>query len=133
MPTVCDTCQDTHMMTLGERTVMCTRCPTPCESCRQRYKNAGPGAYCASTPCGCACHGSIRLPSVLTNAHDVLVHAARSGGLHCDPTSVSFEVSDKHLQEAAIRFVAELARVHPDVLDFRADAIACLKPIKRRP
>jgi hypothetical protein len=46
---VCDTCNDTHRMSLGDRTVMCTRCPTPCEKCR-----AGP--YCTSTPCYCDCH-----------------------------------------------------------------------------
>lgn len=53
---VCSTCKDTHTMTLGDREVMCTRCPTPCEQCRQRDTGYGPGAYCATTPCGCACH-----------------------------------------------------------------------------
>lgn len=52
-----------------------------------------------------------------------------SGGLDADWTSVSFEIADKQLQEAAIRFVAELAR-NSDMMDFRADAIACLKPTK---
>lgn len=34
------------------RTVMCTRCPTPCEKCRARPQ----GPYCDKTPCDCACH-----------------------------------------------------------------------------
>lgn len=54
--TVCSTCNDTHRMELGDRVVMCTRCPTPCEQCRQRAPGFGPGAYCGSTPCACACH-----------------------------------------------------------------------------
>lgn len=50
---VCATCNDTHLMTLGEQEVMCTRCPTPCEKCRSRPP---PGPYCQTTPCPCACH-----------------------------------------------------------------------------
>jgi hypothetical protein len=48
---VCDACDDTHAMWSAklERTVPCTRCPTPCEAC-------GAGAYCAATPCDCDCH-----------------------------------------------------------------------------
>lgn len=53
MSFVCETCSDTHSMTLhrnGEvREVMCTRCPHPCEECRE-------GPYCRVTPCSCACH-----------------------------------------------------------------------------
>jgi hypothetical protein len=50
---VCDACNDTHrvhMEDLGD--VMCTRCPTPCQQCRA----GGTGAFCATTPCSCACH-----------------------------------------------------------------------------
>lgn len=54
-PPICTHCNDTHSIyreSSGE-TVMCTWCPTPCEKCRQRH-----GAYCAATPCACACHAS---------------------------------------------------------------------------
>lgn len=56
MSIVCETCNDTHMMTLYRsghaRDVMCTRCPAPCEECRGTTNTA----YCAVTPCPCACH-----------------------------------------------------------------------------
>ncbi len=48
--TVCSTCNDTHRMSLGERDVMCTRCPTPCWGCGKG------GPFCTTTPCGCWCH-----------------------------------------------------------------------------
>lgn len=49
----CDTCSDTHRMALGEElTVPCTRCPLPCDACRE----GGSGAYCRSAPCDCLCH-----------------------------------------------------------------------------
>ena len=54
---VCDTCRDTHTMTLGEHEVPCTRCPVPCERCRVPL-----GAYCVNTPCGCACHPKAAAP-----------------------------------------------------------------------
>ncbi len=52
---ICDTCNDTHRMTLtrdGEanQVVMCTRCPLPCRECGQG------GPFCTAAPCGCACH-----------------------------------------------------------------------------
>lgn len=53
---VCTTCNDTHMMELGDREVMCTRCPVPCEQCRSRGPGLAGGPYCAATPCGCGCH-----------------------------------------------------------------------------
>ncbi len=54
---VCTTCNDTHIMVMGEggydeREVMCTRCPVPCQKCRA----GGNGAFCERTPCSCACH-----------------------------------------------------------------------------
>lgn len=49
MKYVCDTCKDTHRMSLNDKTVMCTKCPTPCEQCRS-------GPYCTETPCYCECH-----------------------------------------------------------------------------
>lgn len=57
---VCARCNDTHVMHLEElgRDVPCTACPVPCSgdvSCRV----AGTGAYCATTPCNCACHGAV--------------------------------------------------------------------------
>lgn len=53
---VCATCNDTHTMQLGDATVGCTRCPTPCEKCRSHPSGHGPGAYCTFTPCPCSCH-----------------------------------------------------------------------------
>lgn len=51
---ICPVCNDTHVMQFGECDPrMCTRCPTPCRSCAQ---DGGRGAYCAKTPCACACH-----------------------------------------------------------------------------
>lgn len=52
---VCSTCNDSHAMTIGDRTVMCTRCPTPCHACRA----GGNGPFCGSTPCPCKCHAKI--------------------------------------------------------------------------
>ena len=53
--TVCSTCNDTHAMTLDGAIVMCTRCPVPCQKCRE----GGTGPYCAITPCPCSCHRNI--------------------------------------------------------------------------
>lgn len=52
---VCDSCHDTHQVHNEERgeSRMCTRCPRPCRKCANGY---GRGAYCAKTPCACACH-----------------------------------------------------------------------------
>ena len=47
---VCSTCSDTH--TMPATGFMCTHCPLPCMQCRCQVCNA----YCASTPCTCACH-----------------------------------------------------------------------------
>jgi len=49
----CSTCADTHRMQIGDREVMCTRCPTPCQSCRSAN---GRGSYCEAAPCACKCH-----------------------------------------------------------------------------
>ncbi len=51
-PTTCEICQDTHRMTVGDRSAMCTHCPIPCQRCR----SGGIGAFCATTPCMCECH-----------------------------------------------------------------------------
>jgi hypothetical protein len=53
----CSTCNDTHRMELREREAPCTRCPVPCQACRD-------GAYCATTPCACACHARARAEMV---------------------------------------------------------------------
>ncbi|MGN6107087.1 MAG: hypothetical protein ACTHU0_18415 [Kofleriaceae bacterium] len=50
---VCSTCNDSHIMPLGESTAPCTRCPIPCTACTSRG-----GAYCTTTPCGCRCHSA---------------------------------------------------------------------------
>lgn len=61
---VCATCDDTHRMTLSrdgdaDRVVMCTGCPVPCQRC-----HGGNGPFCATTPCGCACHvGCLECPA----------------------------------------------------------------------
>lgn len=54
---VCSTCNDTHTMWLSgsEREVPCTRCPTPCDVCRNSQ-----AAYCAARPCPCSCHAEAR-------------------------------------------------------------------------
>lgn len=61
---VCDTCDDTHRMTLGEREVMCTHCPTPCQRCRAD----GTGAYCQHPRCPCTCHkrDAVVVPAMAT-------------------------------------------------------------------
>ena len=46
---VCATCNDSRRMSLGEREVLCTRCPRPCENCRS-------GGYCRVPRCACKCH-----------------------------------------------------------------------------
>lgn len=66
---VCSTCNDTHRMSLGDREVMCTRCPTPCERCRQRTAGCGAGAYCAVTPCACPCHDPPERPAPAPDVH----------------------------------------------------------------
>lgn len=57
---VCARCNDTHRVPapnagpFGDGTWMCTSCPVPCRSCAN---DCGRGAFCAVTPCPCACHG----------------------------------------------------------------------------
>lgn len=58
---VCSTCNDTHAMPLNGTEVMCTRCPVPCETCRQQTPQ---GPYCAVTPCACRCHVATLLTGV---------------------------------------------------------------------
>ena len=50
---VCKVCDDTHQMQRDEDRVPCTYCPTPCPLCAS---DGGIGAFCATTPCLCACH-----------------------------------------------------------------------------
>lgn len=59
---ICATCNDTHQMLMLDappRLVMCTRCPTPCQLCRQ----GGNGPYCERTPCSCSCHRKADAPA----------------------------------------------------------------------
>lgn len=51
---ICSACNDTHTMTLRDRDVMYTHCPTPCQDCRA----GGNGPFCATTPCTCGCHAT---------------------------------------------------------------------------
>lgn len=58
---ICKTCNDTHQIIVRrdgheDRGRPCTSCPVPCETCRSRIPNCGPGAYCTNTPCNCSCH-----------------------------------------------------------------------------
>lgn len=53
LPSVCEHCDDTHTMQIGDRNVLCTRCPTPCRRCAS---HDGTGAYCARPRCSCSCH-----------------------------------------------------------------------------
>lgn len=65
----CETCNDTHRMTHGDREVMCTGCPIPCQLCRQ----GGNGPFCETTPCACRCHRADRAQIQLAaEAADVL-------------------------------------------------------------
>jgi hypothetical protein len=72
---VCATCNDTHMMLLDDREVMCTRCPRPCERCRSRGPGLAGGPYCAAIPCGCSCHGR-RPPATKIDLEGVGAHGA---------------------------------------------------------
>ena len=57
---ICETCNDTHRMALGEREVPCTRCPVPCSACCGDAAGFT-SAYCATTPCPCPClHDRVR-------------------------------------------------------------------------
>lgn len=76
-PPVCTTCNDTHVMTLGEGTALCTRCPTPCEACRSRGPGRAGGPYCATTPCACPCHAFNH------HANCAVVRAARRVDARC--------------------------------------------------
>lgn len=66
----CAICRDTHTMRLRadgqtDRAVLCTHCPTPCQKCRLN----GNGAYCAFTPCECACHYKPKLTRTVVVPH----------------------------------------------------------------
>lgn len=53
---VCSVCNDTHAVehkTIG--TAPCPVCPVPCDACRATPESIL-SAYCANTPCACACH-----------------------------------------------------------------------------
>ena len=57
----CTYCNDTRRMSIGgddSYTVMCTRCPRPCDACRQgaKVKGQGLGPFCEVVPCPCSCH-----------------------------------------------------------------------------
>ena len=74
---ICSHCNDTHFMMLRDARVLCTRCPVPCQECRE----GGTGAFCESTPCPCPCHRDRRLDRAtyyatceLKNAHHRIVH-----------------------------------------------------------
>lgn len=66
---ICEVCSDTHIMTLRDQSVPCTRCPVPCQECRAH----GTGAFCRYTPCKCDCHA-------YTSDEDKLALAHLAGG-----------------------------------------------------
>lgn len=69
---VCDTCKDTHRMTIGgQGPYLCTACPVPCRGCA---RDDGRGAFCEKTPCGCPCHKRGETPSL--DAFEQLTTAA---------------------------------------------------------
>lgn len=97
---VCSTCNDTHRMELHGRVVMCTRCPVPCESCRQRVPGMGAGAYCAVTPCACPCHRKdARVAAALAAGK---VSAAASASRASDPGAVDIEAQRYNRIEDAL-------------------------------
>lgn len=55
----CTTCNDTHRMEIGDRTVLCTFCPLPCPKCAS---GNGKGAFCATARCECPCHAGKKAP-----------------------------------------------------------------------
>lgn len=92
----CETCKDTHMMTLGDREVMCTHCPVPCQKCRA----GGNGAYCASTPCACTCHtktagvelySDVTIPALLMHDFEEHVREMLSKFHHNDNRADTYE------------------------------------------
>jgi hypothetical protein len=120
---VCSTCQDTHEMTIhrpsgDEQTVMCTRCPRPCDRCRQGAgtPGVGLGPYCATTPCACDCHhGGSPAVTPLDPARQGIwrvLQAARDVDdlLQVTALLVAPKRSDwKQIQAAGVRLRAELA------------------------
>lgn len=93
---VCTHCDDTHLFPVSG--FMCTYCPVPCRSCAT---SGGRGAFCATTPCPCACHGArpaevaiLRVPlseveahrKELTDARAVIAAAQRAvyDAAYCD-------------------------------------------------
>lgn len=126
----CETCNDTHVMPLGERMVPCTRCPTPCGSCR------GGSAYCATTPCLCRCHApsptdirehidlsrraSAGMPAELAAPHVALADlclsyfAALDAADACELTEEALIASSNRLTTAERRLRAALGLPDPD-------------------
>lgn len=91
----CETCNDTHSMSLRGSLVPCTRCPTPCQECRIN----GRGAYCATTPCACACHSIVDRPA-LTPAPGLDLDAAekRAAGFRGAFRAMSYDSGDEMLE-----------------------------------
>lgn len=102
--TTCETCNDTHSMSLRGSLVPCTRCPTPCQECRIN----GRGAYCAKTPCACACHAIVDRPAPTpTPAPGLDLDAVDRVRLHAAGIDVAAE-HVKMLQETIVRLGAEV-------------------------
>lgn len=119
---VCSTCEDTHLMPLGEdRQVMCTRCPVPCRKCAT---DNGVGAYCSTTPCGCGCHKNKGASSVGRSDADATIEAlnAQLDEAHRDTASLllwkqSIMVRDRALNEGIAIIVADLGSMKESTAD----------------
>ncbi len=95
----CETCNDTHSMSLRGSLVPCTRCPTPCQECRIN----GRGAYCATTPCACACHSIVDRPApTATPALDLDAAEKRADGFRGRFRVMAYDSGDELLEFVAL-------------------------------
>lgn len=101
------TSNDTHVMALGERDAMCTRCPTPCESCR-----GGQGPYCATTPCLCSCH----VPAPAQLREDIELSRRASAGMPAELAAPHVALADLGLAYFAALDAADACELTEEAL-----------------
>ena len=99
---ICSTCNDTHVMSLGDSQVMCTSCPAPCQECRA----GGTGPFCAQTPCSCACHTK---KASWSKQEQERVVAAEHDALKCGFPDIDCEICYPAAQKKADEARAEEA------------------------
>lgn len=93
MTATCSTCNDTHVMALFGNEVLCTRCPVPCDLCRQRPQ----GPYCASTPCLCGCHrasAGMQAPTPATIREHIELSRRASAGMPAELAAPHVALAD---------------------------------------